>query len=121
MFMVSRLPVFCASPILLVCRGRRGYAPCVRVLQLRWCLLGLQVRCASGLRCLRRLWAALAVSTALRGSWTAYSGHWMVQVPAVFLNLTLGSSLLLPVMAAGLRWLRFILSCPPSVALLWRG
>ena len=55
------------------------------------------------------------------GSWTAYSGCWMVQVPAVFLNLTLGSSLSLPVSAAGLRWLRFILGCPPSVASLWRG
>ena len=50
-----------------------------------------------------------------------YSGRWMVQVPAVFLNLTLGSSISLPVLAAGLRWLRFILGCPPSVALLWRG
>ena len=55
------------------------------------------------------------------GSWTAYSGCWMVQVPAVFLNLTLGSSLSLPVLTAGLRWLRFILGCPPSVASLWRG
>ena len=39
--------------------------------------------------------------------------------PAVFLGLTLGSSLSLPVLAAGLRWLRFILSGPPSVASLW--
>ena len=31
-------------------------------------------------------------------------------------NLTLGSSLSLPVLADGLRWLRFILGCPPSVA-----
>ena len=51
----------------------------------------------------------------------AYSGRWMVQIPAVFLNLTLGSSLSLPVLAAGLRWLRFILGCLPSVASLWRG
>ena len=51
----------------------------------------------------------------------AYSGRWLVQVPDVFLNLTLGSSLSLPVLAAGLRWLRFILGCPPSVASLWRG
>ena len=35
--------------------------------------------------------------------------------------ITLGSSLSLPVLAAGLRWLRFILGCPPSVASLWRG
>ena len=31
------------------------------------------------------------------------SGRWIVQVPAVFLGLTLGSSLSLPVLAAGLR------------------
>ena len=35
-------------------------------------------------------------------------------------NLTLGSSLSLPVFAVGLRWLGFILGCPPSVASLWR-
>ena len=41
----SALPFFfCASPAPLACRGRRGYAPCVRVLQLQWCLLGLKVR-----------------------------------------------------------------------------
>ena len=131
------LPFFCASPAPLACRGRRGYAPCVRVLQLRWCLLGLRVRspccpsltlgwvcfwptvsqafvgCEGGLGC--PSWFVTAL-----GSWTAYSGRWVVQVPAVFLNLTLGSSLSLPVLAAGLRWLRFILGCPPSVASLWR-
>ena len=134
----SALPFFfCASPAPLACRGRRGYASCVRVLQLRWCLLGLRVRspcCPSltlGWVC---FWPAVSQAfvgckgslgcpswfvTAL-GSWTTYSGRWMVQVPAVFLNLTLGSSLSLPVLAAGLRWLRFILGCPPSVALLWR-
>ena len=37
-----------------------------------------------------------------------------------FWNLTLGSSLSLPVFADGLRWLGFILGCPPSVASLWR-
>ena len=45
-------------------------------------------------------------------------------VPAVWLsrllvfswNLYLGSFLSLPVFAAGLRWLRLILGCPPSVA-----
>ena len=31
-------------------------------------------------------------------------------------NLTLGSSLSLPVFADGLRWLGFILGCPPSIA-----
>ena len=41
----SALPFFfCASPAPLACRGWLGYAPCVRVLQLRWCLLGLKVR-----------------------------------------------------------------------------
>ena len=45
---------------------------------------------------------------------------WVVLAPAVFLGLTLGSSLSLPVLAAGLRWLRFILGGPPSVASLWR-
>ena len=55
-------------------------------------------------------------------SWVSLgdSGRWVVQAPAIFLGLTLGSSLSLPVWAAGLRWLRFILGCPPSVALLWR-
>ena len=49
-------------------------------------------------------------------------------VPAVWLsrllvfswNLSLGSFLSLPVFAAGLRWLRLILGCPPSVAWQWR-
>ena len=48
-------------------------------------------------------------------------------VPAVCLsrllvfswNLYLGSFLLLPVFAAGLRWFRLILGCPPSVAWRW--
>ena len=41
----SALPFFFwASPAPLACWGRWGFAPCVRVLQLRWCLLGLQVR-----------------------------------------------------------------------------
>ena len=135
----SALPFFfCASLALLACRGRRGYAPCVRVLQLQWCLLGLKVRspCCPSLTlgwvcfwpkvsqafvgCEGSLSCPSWFVTAL-GSWTAYFGRWMVQVPAVFLNLTLGSSLSLPVLAAGLRWLRFILGCPPSVASLWRG
>ena len=51
-------------------------------------------------------------------SWVSLgdSGRWVVQAPAIFL----GSSLSFPVVAAGLRWLRFILGCPPSVASLWR-
>ena len=41
----SALPFFFwASPAPLACWGSWGFAPCVRVLQLRWCLLGLQVR-----------------------------------------------------------------------------
>ena len=43
------------------------------------------------------------------------SGRWIVQAPALFLGLTLCSSLSLPVLAAGLRWLRFILGCPPRL------
>ena len=42
----------------------------------------------------------------------AYSGRWIVRVPDVFSY---------PVLATGLRWLRIILGCPPSVASLWRG
>ena len=48
------------------------------------------------------------------------SGRLVVQAPAIFLDITLGSSLSLPVYADGLRWLRFLLGCPPSVASLWR-
>ena len=41
----SALPFFFwASPALLPCWGSWGFAPCVRVLQLRCCLLRLQVR-----------------------------------------------------------------------------
>ena len=41
----SALPFFFwASPAPLSCWGSWGFAPCVRVLQLRCCLLGLQVR-----------------------------------------------------------------------------
>ena len=118
------------------------------------------------LRCLKSLWAAKAVSAALRGSssfscvcwsftfsgvgvvlvtgwWpllrllvldssdaqlhlhdalasdsTPISGRWICPGTCFFLGFALGSSLSLPVLAAGLRWLRFILSCPPSVASL---
>ena len=60
--------------------------------------------------------------TPLPLSWVSLgdSGRLVVQAPAIFLALTLGSSLSLPVLADGLRWLRFILGCPPSVASLWR-
>ena len=55
-------------------------------------------------------------------SWVSLgdSGRWVVLAPAVFLGFKLGSSLSLPVLAAGLRWLRFILGGLPSVASLWR-
>ena len=60
-------------------RGYVDFAPCVRVLPLRCCLLGLQVGfpcclffplewVCFWLRCLQSLWAAKAVSAALRGS-----------------------------------------------------
>ena len=119
----STLPFFFyASPAPLACRGSRGYAPCVRVLPLRWGLLGLMVWspcCPSltlGWVC---FWPAVSQAFVVRhglGFMDAYSGRWRVQVPDVFLYLTLGSSISLPVLAAGLRWLRFILGCPPSVA-----
>ena len=104
---------FWASPAPLACRGRWGSAPCFRVLQLRWCLLSLKVRspccpsltlgwvcfwpavfqafvgCEGGLGC--PSWFVTAL-----GSCSAYSGRWLVLVPAVFLTLTLGSSLSLP-------------------------
>ena len=60
--------------------------------------------------------APLPVSWVLIGD----CGRWVVLAPAVFLGLTLGSSLSLPVLAAGFRWLRFILGGSPSVASLWR-
>ena len=49
-------------------------------------------------------------------------------VPAVWLsrflvfswNLFLGSFLSLPMFAAGLRWFRLLLGCPPSIAWQWR-
>ena len=55
-------------------------------------------------------------------SWVSLgdSGRLVVQAHAIFLDLTLGFSLSLPVLDDGLRWLRFVLGCPPSVASLWR-
>ena len=44
---------------------------------------------------------------------------WWSRLLLLSWNLTLGSSLSLPVFADSLRWLGFILGCPPSVALLW--
>ena len=87
----SALPFFFyASPAPLACRGGRGYAPCVRVLPLRWCLLGLKVWspcCPSltfGWVC---FWPAVSQAFVVRHSLRfvdAYSGRWMVQVPDVF-------------------------------------
>ena len=56
-------------------------------------------------------------------SWVFAWRLWPLDGPGTcsFLGLTLGSPLSLPVLAADLRWLRFILGCPPSVASLWRG
>ena len=81
---------FYASPAPLACRGSRGYAPCVRVLPLRWCLPGLKMKspcCPSltlGWVC---FWPAVSQAFVVRhglGFVDAYSGHWMVQVPDVF-------------------------------------
>ena len=69
-------------------------------------------------------WPAVSQAFVVRhdlGFVDAYSGRWMVQVPDVFLYLTLGSSLSLPVLPTSVRWWRFLLGCPPSVASLWRG
>ena len=63
----------------LACWGSWGFTLCVRVFQLRCCLLGLQVGfpcclfltlvwVCFWLRCLQSLWAAKAVLAALRGS-----------------------------------------------------
>ena len=41
-------------------------------------------------------------------------GRWVVQAPALLLGLTLGSSLSLPVLATGFRWLGlFLVVLPP--------
>ena len=55
-------------------------------------------------------------------SWVFAWRLWLLDGPGTccFLGLPLGSSLSLPVLAAGLGWLRFILGCPPSVASLRR-
>ena len=133
----SALPFFFwASPALLACWGSWGFAPCVRVLQLRWCLLGLQVRspccpsltlgwvcfwpevsqafvgCVAGLCC--PSWFVPAL-----GSWTralAVGWSWYLLFSGPFLGFFPLASRL----AAGLRWLEFLLHCPSSVASLWR-
>ena len=78
--------IFWASPAPLACWGSLGFASCVRVFQLRCCLLGLQVGfpCCLfltlvgvyfWLRCLQSLWATKAVSAALRGGfWSRVGG-----------------------------------------------
>ena len=55
-------------------------------------------------------------------SWVFAWRLWPLDGPGTcsFLGLTLDSSLSLPVLAASLGWLRFILGCPPSVASLRR-
>ena len=99
------------------------FSPCVRVLQLQWCLLGLQVRspcCPSltlGWVC---FWPAVsqAFVTAL-GAWPcalAVGWSWYLLFSGPFLGFFPLASRL----AAGLKWLEFLLHCPPSVASLWR-
>ena len=80
------------SMLLLLCllAGVAGVLHRVRVLPLRWCLLGLKVKspcCPSltlGWVC---FWPAVSQAFVVRnglGFVDAYSGHWMVQVPDVF-------------------------------------
>ena len=69
--------------------------------------------CVGGLGC--PSWFVTAL-----GSWTSYSGQLVGPGTCCFLEPSLGSSLSLPGVAAGLRWLGFILGCPPSIASLWR-
>ena len=103
----SALPFFFwASSAPLACWGSWGFAPCIRVLQLRWCLLGLQVRspcCPSltlGLRVSVLLACGVSGVCGLRwrsrlpfvvrhglGFVDACSGCWLVLVPAVFWTL----------------------------------
>ena len=176
----SALPFFFwASPAPLACWGSWGFAPFVRVLQLRCCLLCLQVRssccpsltlewvcfwptvsqvfvgCEDGLGCpswfvilflcklvlhlfwgggglVTGLWPLLRLlvldssDTRLHRPDALASGRTLsfcrLGGPGTysFLGLTLGSFLSLPVLAADLRWLRFILGCPPFVASLRR-
>ena len=81
--------IFWTSPAPLACWGDWGFAPCVRVFQLRCCLLGLQVGfpCCLfltlewvyfWLRFLQSLWATKAVSAALRGSSSSSGVCWSI-------------------------------------------
>ena len=81
--------IFWASPAPLACWSSWGFAPCVRVFQLRGCLLGLQVGfpCCLfltlewvyfWLRCLQSLWVTKAVSAALRGSSSSSCVCWSI-------------------------------------------
>ena len=81
--------IFWASPAPLACWGGWGFTPCVRVFQLRCCLLGLQVGfpCCLfltlewgyfWLRCLQSLWATKAVSAAIRGSSSSSGVCWSI-------------------------------------------
>ena len=54
----------------------------------------------------------------VRGFRWAVPAVWLSRLLVFSWNLYLGSFLSLPVFAAGLRWFRLILGCPPSVA--WR-
>ena len=81
--------IFWASPAPLTCWSGWGFAPCVKVFQLRCCLLGLQVGfpCCLfltsewvyfWLKCLQSLWATKAVSAALRGSSSSSGVCWSI-------------------------------------------
>ena len=56
----------------------------------------------------------------VRGFCWAVPAVWLSRLLVFSWNLYLGSFLSLPVFAAGLRWFRLILGCPPSVAWRWR-
>ena len=91
-------------------RGYVDFAPCVRVLPLRCCLLGLQVgfpcylffpvewECL-WLRCLQSLWAVKAVSAALRGSSSSSCVCWSFTFSGV--GVVFGHSLVAPTATPG--------------------
>ena len=56
----------------------------------------------------------------VRGFRWAVPAVWLSRLLVFSWNLYLGSFLSLPVFAAGLRWFKLILGCPPSVAWRWR-
>ena len=93
---------------------------CLLVLHLFWSWGGFWSQ-VGGPSCNSWFWTLLTLGyTSWRLSLWLYSHIWALDGPGAcfFLGFALGSSLSLPVLAAGLRWLRFILSCPPSVASL---